>query len=144
MVLLNRGVWSRLPAKGQRAPKLSALVGPQQLNQNNPAERLREGLRLFLLTRSTESGSHSAEIAKAAGLREDQVIHRLRHGLGAAHGIGHNRDDAGVVTIVLPDGVPAEALIAGEAKAAAKGKAVPVHSLMHPRRPVSPPAFARC
>ena len=65
----------------------------------------------------------TAEIAKAAGLREDQVTHRLRHGLGAAHGIGHNRDDAGVVTLVLPEGVPAEALIAGEAKAAGKGKA---------------------
>ena len=25
-----------------------ALVGSRQLNQNNPAERLREGLRLFL------------------------------------------------------------------------------------------------
>jgi hypothetical protein len=36
--------------------------------------------------------------------------------------IGHNRDEAGVVTIVLPDGVPAEALVAGEAKAAAKGE----------------------
>src|SRR3979411_677024 len=47
----------------------------------------------------------AAEIAKAAGLREDQVTHRLRHGLGVAHGIGHNRDEAGVVTIVLPDGV---------------------------------------
>ena len=34
--------------------------------------------------------------------------------------IGHNRDEAGVVTIVLPDGVPAEALVAGEAKAAGK------------------------
>jgi hypothetical protein len=73
-----------------------------------------------------------AEIAKAAGLREDQVTHRLRHGLGAAHGIGHNRDDAGVVTLVLPDGVPAEALIAGEAKAAAKGKAA--------RKPARKPA----
>jgi hypothetical protein len=40
--------------------------------------------------------------------------HRLRHGLGAAHGIGHNRDDKGVVTLVLPDGVPAEALVAGD------------------------------
>jgi hypothetical protein len=28
------------------------------------------------------------------GLGEDQVTHRLRHGLGVAHGIGHNRDDA--------------------------------------------------
>ena len=37
--------------------------------------------------------------------------------------IGHNRADNGVVTLVLPDGVPAEALIAGEATAAAKGKA---------------------
>jgi hypothetical protein len=62
----------------------------------------------------------AAEIAKAAGLREDQVVHRLRHGLGAAHGIGHNRDDAGVITILLPEGVPAEALVAGEAKAVAK------------------------
>src|SRR5207302_9607897 len=58
-----------------------------------------------------------AEIAKAAGLREDQVVHRLRHGLCAAHGIGHNRDDAWVITIVLPEGVPAEA--------AAKGKRAP-------------------
>jgi len=57
------------------------------------------------------------------GLREDQVTHRLRHGLGAAHGIGHNRADNGVITLVLPDGVPAEALVAGEAKVAAKGKA---------------------
>jgi hypothetical protein len=62
-----------------------------------------------------------AEIAKAAGLREGPGrAHRLRHGLGRAHGIGHNRDEAGVVTIVLPDGVPAEALVAGEAKAAGK------------------------
>jgi hypothetical protein len=60
----------------------------------------------------------AAEIAKAAGLREDQVTHRLRHGLGVAHGIGQNRAENGVITIVLPDGVPAEALIAGEAKAA--------------------------
>jgi hypothetical protein len=37
-----------------------------------------------------------------------------------AHGIGHNRDDAAVITIVLPDGVPAEAPVAGEAKAAGK------------------------
>jgi hypothetical protein len=73
---------------------------------------------------------NAAEIAKAAGLREDQVIHRLRHGLGAAHGIGHNRAENGVVTLVLPEGVPAEALVAGEAKPAAtaakatrKGKA---------------------
>jgi hypothetical protein len=57
----------------------------------------------------------TAEIAKAAGLREDQVVHRLRHGVGVAHGIGHNRDDNGVITIVLPEGVPAEALVAGEA-----------------------------
>jgi hypothetical protein len=28
----------------------------------------------------------------------------------------------GVITLVLPDGVPAEALVAGEAKPAAKGK----------------------
>ncbi len=48
-----------------------------------------------------------------------------RRGLGAAHGIGHNRDDAGVITLVLPDGVPAEALVAGEAKAAAKGSRNP-------------------
>src|SRR5260370_42382470 len=65
----------------------------------------------------------AAEIAKAAGLREDQVVHRLRHGLGRAHGIGHNRDEAGVITIVLPDGVPAEALLAGEAEAARKAAA---------------------
>jgi hypothetical protein len=64
----------------------------------------------------------TAEIAKAAGLAEDQVTHRLRHGLGVAHGIGHNRGDKGVITLVLPEGVPAEALVAGEAKAAAKGK----------------------
>jgi hypothetical protein len=29
----------------------------------------------------------------------------------------HNRADDGVITLVLPEGVPAEALIAGEAKA---------------------------
>jgi hypothetical protein len=52
-------------------------------------------------------------IAKAAGLREDQVSYRLRHGLGVQHGIGHAADDKGVVRIVLPDGVPAEALIRG-------------------------------
>jgi hypothetical protein len=61
------------------------------------------------------------EIAKAPGLRED----RLRHGLGAAYGIGRNRDGKGVITLVLPEGVPAEALIAGEAKAAAKGSRNP-------------------
>jgi hypothetical protein len=49
-------------------------------------------------------------IAVAAGLRDDQVVHRLRHGLGAAHGIGHIRADNGVITLVLPEGVPAEAL----------------------------------
>jgi hypothetical protein len=59
--------------------------------------------------------------AKAAGLRDDQVTHRLRHGLGAADGIGHNRDDKEVITLVLPEGVPAEALITGEAKAVGKG-----------------------
>jgi hypothetical protein len=55
-------------------------------------------------------------------------VHRLRHGLGRAHGIGHNRDEAGVITIVLPDGVPAEALVAGEAKPARKpaGKGDPL------------------
>jgi hypothetical protein len=59
-------------------------------------------------------------IAKAAGLREDQVQHRLRHGLGVAHGIGHVKDEKGVVRIVLPEGVPAEALIAAAVKAAVR------------------------
>ena len=67
----------------------------------------------------------TAEIAKAAGLREDQVTHRLRHGLGRPHGIGHNGADNGVITLVLPEGVPAEALVAGEARAAAKAKTKP-------------------
>jgi hypothetical protein len=61
-----------------------------------------------------------AGIAKAAGLREDQVVHRLWHGLGAAYGIGHNRAENGVITLVLPEDVPAEALIAGGAKPAAR------------------------
>jgi hypothetical protein len=74
-----------------------------------------------------------AQIAKAAGLREDQVTHRLRHGLGRAHGIGHNRAEAGVITIVLPPGVPAEALVAGQAKAATKGKAA-----VKPAKPAKP------
>jgi hypothetical protein len=32
-------------------------------------------------------------------------VHRLRHELGAAHGIGQNRADTGVITLVLPDAV---------------------------------------
>ncbi len=50
------------------------------------------------------------------GLREAQVTHRLRHG------IGHAEDEDGRIHIVLPEGVPAEALVAGDPKPAAKGK----------------------
>ncbi len=39
-------------------------------------------------------------------------MHRLRHGLGAAHGTGHSRDDNGVITLVLPDEAPRGSLIA--------------------------------
>jgi hypothetical protein len=56
-------------------------------------------------------------------LREDQVAHRLRHGLGVAHGVGHAKDDKGVVRIVLPEGVPAEALVMGAPKPATAAKA---------------------
>ena len=74
---------------------------------------LLSGTSLARICAAAPPGKYTAaEIAKAAGLREDQVTHRLRHGLGAAHGIGHNRDEAGVITIVLPEGVPAEALVA--------------------------------
>ena len=55
------------------------------------------------------------QIATAVGLRADQVQDRLRHGLGVGHGIGHSRDEQGVVRIVLPDGVPVEMLIAAAA-----------------------------
>jgi hypothetical protein len=52
---------------------------------------LRTGTSLTKICTAALPGKYrAAEIAKAAGLREDQVIHRLRHGLGAAHGIGHN------------------------------------------------------
>jgi hypothetical protein len=100
------------------------------------SSRLLAGTSLArICTAALPSKYTAAEIAKAAGLREDQVVHRLRHGLGAAHGIGHNRDDKGVITLVLPEGVPAEALIAGEAKAAAKAKAVakPAKGSRNPR-----------
>ena len=63
-----------------------------------------------------------AEIAKAAGLQDDQVTHRLRHGLGAAHGIEQNRDEDGVITLVLPDGAPAKAPVAGGATTAAQAQ----------------------
>ncbi len=66
--------------------------------------------------------THRGRDRQGGGAARGAGAHRLRHGLGAAHGIGHNRPDNGVITLVLPEGVPAEALIAGEAKAAAKGK----------------------
>jgi hypothetical protein len=40
-------------------------------------------------------------IAAAAGLPPDKVVRRLRRRF-AAHGIGHNCDAAGVITLVLP------------------------------------------
>jgi hypothetical protein len=56
---------------------------------------LQAGTSLARICAAALPGKYTAvEIAKAAGLREDQVVHRLlRHGLGAAHGIGHNRDE---------------------------------------------------
>jgi hypothetical protein len=62
---------------------------------------------------------YSINLRRFVPERRSCAGNRLRHGLGAAHGIGHNQ----VITLVLPDGVPAEALIAGEAKAAAEGEA---------------------
>jgi hypothetical protein len=43
------------------------------------------------ITRLTYPATHFPQLAAAAGLREAQVTHRLRHGIGAAHGIGHNK-----------------------------------------------------
>src|SRR6266851_9371981 len=55
-------------------------------------------------------------IAEKAKLRPDQVAHRLRYGLGVAHGIGYQKAENGVITLVLPEGVPAEALVAKATK----------------------------
>jgi hypothetical protein len=52
------------------------------------------------------------QIAAQAALRPDQVTHRLRHGLGAAHGIGYTKGEDGVVRLVLPAGKAAGDLIA--------------------------------
>src|SRR5216683_6034732 len=56
-------------------------------------------------------------IAEKAQLRPDQVAHRLRYGLGKAHGIGFLVAESGVITLILPEGVPAEALVMKAAKA---------------------------
>ncbi len=63
------------------------------------------------------------QIAEKARLRPDQVAHRLRYGLGVAHGIGYQRDEKGVITLILPEGVPAEALVLKAAKVAKPAKA---------------------
>src|SRR6266568_6853453 len=63
------------------------------------------------------------QIAEKARLRPDQVAHRLRYGLGVAHGIGHSKDpETSIITIVLPEGAPAEALVLKAAKAVTKAK----------------------
>lgn len=63
------------------------------------------------------------QIAEKARLRPDQVAHRLRYGLGVAHGIGYQKAENGVITLILPEGVPAEALVLGPAKAEKPAKA---------------------
>lgn len=54
-----------------------------------------------------------AQIAAKAGLRPDQAAHRLRYGLGVAHGIGHEIGEDGIVKLVLPAGKQAAELIGG-------------------------------
>ena len=61
------------------------------------------------------------------------MAHRLRYGLGKAHGIGFLVADNGVITLVLPEGVPAEALVLKAAKGEAPAKA------KKPAKPAKPP-----
>ena len=74
--------------------------------------------KLIALTPNLNCDGRSRETQPALGCdgqflgypgREDQAVHRLRYGLGAAHGVGHNRPNNGIITLVLPDGVPSKA-----------------------------------
>ncbi len=79
------------------------------------------------------------QIAEKARLRPDHVAHRLRYGLGVAHGIGYQKAENGVITLIPPEGVPAEALVLKAAKASRPGKAAKAEKQPpHPKEPRLP------
>lgn len=70
------------------------------------AKPVREGSSLAALVGFMIKGDKTFEaMAKALGLRVDQVQHRVRYVLRVGHGIGHKVGADGRVAIVLPKGL---------------------------------------
>jgi hypothetical protein len=104
----------------KREPKTDVQPAPQRTrNRLQPSafKPIRAGTSIHRILEAAFPGDKTmADIAQQAGLREDQVKHRLRHVLGITHGIAHSTTEDGRIQIILPPGkMPNDLVLAPEA-----------------------------
>jgi hypothetical protein len=84
--------------KAGRKPRQPRVVGKE-------FKPVRAGTSLSKIIESVNAGGKTVDdVAADAGIRPDQVLHRLRHVLGVNHGVDHKVDDKGHISLILPHG----------------------------------------
>jgi hypothetical protein len=96
-----------------RAPKTNG-AGPTLRDDKEPGEgkAVRAGSSLARIVEAMIDGDKTLEqIAKAAGVQNDQAGHRIRHVLHVNHGVGYKVSD-GKIKIVFPKGFGPASMVA--------------------------------
>lgn len=102
------------PAKGGRGRKATEI-------SFGAFKPVREGSSLHAIMTAAAKGKTIDDIAKAASIRPDQALHRLRHVLARKHGIGFITDsNTGIIKLALPEGKTLNDAVKPLVQAAAK------------------------